>query len=164
MALNRSFVGRSHGPSPVYEVSREKIRDYAIATGDLHPAYLDPVAARELGYPDVIAPPSFAVTLFFRFGGWPLYDPEFGKKKEPMCVHRAQRTTHRRPIVAGDRLVQTTVVNDMVELGEHEQWTMTHEITTVDGEPVSTVVNTIISRGTANRADVRESVAEVDCS
>lgn len=149
VALNHDFVGRTHGPSGVYEVSREKIRDYALATGDLHPAYLDPEAARELGYPDVIAPPSFAVMLFFRFGGWPLYDPAFGKKKEPVCVHRAQRTTHRRPIVAGDRLVQTTIVNDMRTLGEHEQWEMTHEISTDGGEHVCTVVNAILSRGTA---------------
>ena len=41
MTLNRDFVGRSLGPSEVYEVSREKIRDYALATGDAHPAYLD---------------------------------------------------------------------------------------------------------------------------
>ncbi|AKJ30082.1 FAS1-like dehydratase domain-containing protein [Caldimonas brevitalea] len=150
MVLNRNFTGRSHGPTPVYEVSREKIRDYAIATGDLHPAYLDPAVARQLGYRDVIAPPSFAVMLFFRFGGWPLYDPEFGKKKDPVCVHRAQRATHQRPIVAGDRLVQTTFVNEVVERGEHEQWTMTHTITTPEGEPVCVVVNTIVSRGTAH--------------
>lgn len=149
MALNHDFVGRTHKPTEIYEVSREKIRDYALATGDTHPAYLDPEAARELGHPDVIAPPSFAVMLFFRFGGWPLYDPEFGKKKEPVCVHRAQRTTHRRPIQPGDRLVQTTTVDDMRVLGEHEQWTMTHTIDTVDGEHVCTVVNTILSRGTA---------------
>jgi len=151
MVLNRSFVGRTHGPSPIYEVSREKIRDYAIATGDMHPAYLDSSAARRLGYSDVIAPPSFAVMLFFRFGGWPLYDPEFGKKKEPVCVHRAQRMTRHRPIVAGDRLVQVTTVDAMEDVGEHEQWTMTHVISAENGEPVCSVVNTIVSRGTANR-------------
>jgi acyl dehydratase len=151
MALNHGFVGRTHGPSEVYEVSREKIRDYAMATGDLQPAYLDRDAAVALGYPDVIAPPSFAVMLFFRFGGWPLYDPEFGKKREPVCVHRAQRTTHTRPIVAGDRLIQRTVVDDMAVLGPHEQWTMTHDITTEDGEHICTVVNTIVSRGTSGK-------------
>lgn len=149
MTLNRDFVGRSHGPTGFYEVSREKIRDYAIATGDLNPVYLDPAAAQALGHPDVIAPPSFAVMLFFRFGGWPLYDPAFGKKAQPVCVHRAQRTVHTRPIRPGDRLVQTTTVNDMCDLGEHEQWVMTHEIDTEDGEHVCTVVNTIISRSTA---------------
>jgi acyl dehydratase len=149
MALNQDFVGRVHGPTDVYEVSREKIRDYAIATGDLQPAYLNRQAATALGYADVIAPPSFAVMLFFRFGGWPLYDPAFGKNRQPVCVHRAQRVTHTRPIVAGDRLVQTTTVNDMTVLGPHEQWVMTHDITDDAGDHVCTVVNTIISRGTA---------------
>jgi acyl dehydratase len=149
MALNHDFTGRVQEPPGIYEVSREKIRDYALATGDARPAYLDPEAAKALGYPDVIAPPSFAVLLFFRFGGWPLYDPEFGKRKEPVCVHRAQQVIHRRPIQAGDRLVQTTRVDDMAVLGAHEQWTMTHTIDTVDGEHVCTVVNTILSRGTA---------------
>jgi acyl dehydratase len=149
MTLNRAFVGRSHRSDEAYEVSREKIREYAIATGDLHPAYLDPEAAKALGYPDVIAPPSFAVMLFFRFGCWPIYDPEFKEQVAPVCVHRGQRVVHRRSIRPGDLLVQTTTVDDVRDVGPHEQWTMTHEIATVDGEPVCTVVNTIISRGTA---------------
>ncbi len=151
MTLNRQFVNRRHGPTDVYEVSREKIRDYALATGDLNPAYLDPEAAKDLGYSDVIAPPSFVVMLFFRFGGWPLYDPEFGKNAAPVCVHRAQHVVHARPIQPGDRLVQTTVVDEMIDLGEHEQWTMTHRIDTEFGEHVATVVNTILSRGTADQ-------------
>lgn len=154
MLLNHQFVGRRHGPTGVYEVSREKIRDYAIATGDFNPVYIDPAAARAFGYTDVIAPPSFAVMIFFRFGGWPLYDPEFGKNEAPVCVHRAQHTTHTRPIQPGDRLVQTTTVNDMRVLGEHEQWVMTHEIATELGEHVCTVVNTLISRGTAQTEEV----------
>jgi acyl dehydratase len=149
MTLNREFIGRTHESCEVYEVSREKIRDYAIATCDPNPAYLDPAVARSLGYPDVIAPPSFAFMLFFRFGGWPMFDPAFGKKAQPVCVHRAQRVTHRRPVRAGDRLVQTTTVNDICDIGSHEQFTTTHEIATVDGEPVCTIVNTIVSRGTA---------------
>jgi acyl dehydratase len=147
--LNRDFVGRSAQSSGVYEVSREKLRDYALATGDANPLYLDQGAARQAGYEDVIAPPSFAVILFFRFGGWPLYDPAFGKKRKPVCVHRGQRVTHVRPIRAGDRLVQVTTVDEIRDIGPHEQWTMTHRITTTDGELVSTVENTILSRGTA---------------
>jgi acyl dehydratase len=159
--LNRDFVGRTHNSDQVYEVSREKIRDYAIATADLHPAYFDTEAAKALGYSDVIAPPSFAVMLFFRYGGWPLYDPEFGKQKQPVCVHRAQRTTHRRPIQAGDRLLQTTTVNEVIDVGPHEQFTMTHEITTENGEPVCTVVNTILSRNSAASAPQESFTAQV---
>ncbi|MFZ5889628.1 MAG: FAS1-like dehydratase domain-containing protein [Myxococcota bacterium] len=147
MVFNRAFIDRTYQTDEVYEVSREKIREYALATGDEHPFYFDPKAARAFGYRDVIAPPSFAVMLFFRFGGWPLYDPAFGKKKAPVCVHRAQRASHIRPICAGDELVQKTTVNDVLEVGPHDQLVMTHEIRTVHGELVCTIVNAIISRG-----------------
>ncbi|WP_054813909.1 FAS1-like dehydratase domain-containing protein [Nocardia arizonensis] len=144
--FNRDFIGREFGPVGPYEVSREKIRDYALATGDPHPVYLDPEAARAAGYPDVIAPPSFPVILFFRFGGWPLYDPEFGKRAKPICVHRAQSVSTVRPIHPGDLLVMSTKVTDITEVGPHDQFDMTHTIDDHEGATVSVVRNCIISR------------------
>lgn len=152
MALNRAFTGRTSTPADVYQVSREKIREFALAAGDPHPAYLDPGAARALGYPDVIAPPAFATVLWFRFGGWPLFDPDFGKRKEPVMVLCGQHVVHHRPIRAGDLLVHTTTVGEIVDVGPHERFTCVHEITTVDGERVCTVTDTAFSRGTAETA------------
>jgi acyl dehydratase len=149
MTLNRDFIGRTYGPTDIYEVSREKIREYALSTGDEHPAYFDAQAAKRLGYPDVIAPPSFFNVLFFRMGSWPLHEPSFGKQRAPVCVHRAQRVVHHRPMLPGDRLVQTTTVREIFDLGPHEQFVLSHEIKTVEGGPVCSVVNTLISRGTA---------------
>ncbi|WP_084500908.1 FAS1-like dehydratase domain-containing protein [Actinomyces slackii] len=144
--FNRDFLGRTHGPDGPYEVSREKIRDYAIATGETNPIYYDAAAAQHLGYEDVIAPPSFMVCLFFRYGGWPLYDPEFGKKKQPVCVHRAQKVKIYRQIIPGDELWQTTTITDIREVSIHDEFTMRHEITDNDGRPVAEVTNTILSR------------------
>ncbi|WP_100524714.1 FAS1-like dehydratase domain-containing protein [Mycobacteroides abscessus] len=146
IVFNREFIGRSHGPDGPYEVSREKIRDCALSTLDPNPVYLDVSAAQAAGYPDVIAPPSFAVQLFFRYGGWPLYDPEFGKKKLPVCVHRAQSVDVKRHILPGDNLFQTTTIVDMYEIGPHDLFTMRHDITDESGFQVATVVNSIISR------------------
>jgi len=153
--LNRDFVGRRYRSADVYEVSREKIREFAIATRDSNPAFFDPGAAKALGHPDVIAPPSFAFMLYFRFGGWPLYDPGFGKKEEPVCLLRAQQVVHARPIRPGDLLTQTSTVNYIRDIGPHEQWMSTHEIATVAGEHVCTVINTMISRGTAETEQAR---------
>jgi acyl dehydratase len=150
MTLNREFIGRSHRMPEIYEGSREKIREFAIATGDTNPVYLDPEAAKACGHPDVIAPPTFAQMLPFRLGSWPLLDPEFGKNKLPVCVLRGQTTTYRRPIRPGDLLVLTTTVDDIHNVGGHEQFELTHEIATVDGELVCVVLNRVISRGTAN--------------
>jgi acyl dehydratase len=44
--LNRDLLGRQYPAAVPYEVGRESIRRFAEAVGDLHPAYLDPQAAR----------------------------------------------------------------------------------------------------------------------
>ena len=69
MALDQSFVGRSYPPTEPYEVGREKIREFAEAVGDPNPAYIDPEAAKALGHPDVIAPPTFVFAITFKAAG-----------------------------------------------------------------------------------------------
>src|SRR5262249_20379606 len=66
MPLDQSFVGRVYAPTAPYEVGREKIREFADAIGDTNPAYRDPDAAKALGHPDVIAPPTFPVIVTSR--------------------------------------------------------------------------------------------------
>jgi acyl dehydratase len=149
MPLNTSFIGRSYGPSGVYEVSREKIRDFAIAAGDLNPAYLDADAARALGYPDVIAPPTFLTVTGFRFPELgPVGDPELGLDYSRV-VHGEQSYVHHRPVVAGDQLVVTATVKDIKTAGRNELIIMQTDVSTVGGDPVSTMQATIVSRGTA---------------
>ena len=62
-ALDQSFVGRTYPPTEPYQVGREKIREFADAIGATDAAYHDPAAAAALGYPDVVAPPTFPVVL-----------------------------------------------------------------------------------------------------
>ena len=104
MPLNRDFIGREFPPSPPYEVGREKIREFATAIGDTNPAYTDPEAAKALGHPDVIAPPTFAIILSLGMGGPIVSDPELGLDYS-LVVHGEQRFVHTRPIQAGDVLV-----------------------------------------------------------
>ena len=63
MPLDQSFIGRVYPPTASYEVSREKIREFADAIGDANPLYRDPEAARAAGHPDVIAPPTFLTII-----------------------------------------------------------------------------------------------------
>ncbi|MDQ1696208.1 MAG: hypothetical protein QOJ03_1561, partial [Frankiaceae bacterium] len=66
MPINRDFIGREYPASETYEVSRELIRRFADAIGDSSPVYRDVEAAKALGHPDVIAPPTFLTVLGFR--------------------------------------------------------------------------------------------------
>ena len=113
MPINRDFIGRAYPASDTYEVSREKIRDFATAIGDTNPAYVDRDAAKALGYRDVIAPPTFLTVLGFRFGlDSPIIDPELGLNYF-LVVHGEQSFLAHRPVFAGDVLTAVTTVADI---------------------------------------------------
>ena len=77
MSLNRDLIGRTYDGVGSFEVSREHIRRFAQAIGDSNPAYTDPEAAKALGHPDVIAPPTFLTTVGMSMAGrGPISDPE----------------------------------------------------------------------------------------
>ena len=148
MPLNKDFVGREFPPSEPYEVGREKIREFADAIGDFAPAYRDVEAARALGHPDVIAPPTFLTTLMFRRPDPIISDPDLGLDYS-LVVHGEQRYVHHRPARAGDVLVVRATVTEIRDIGRHEKMTVRSEISTVDGEAVCTATSSLVSRGTA---------------
>ena len=152
MPLNRAFIGRDYTSDDTYEVSREMIRKFADAIGDANPAYRDIEAAKALGHPDVIAPPTFLTVLGFRLGVGPIADPELGLNYA-LVVHGEQRYVHHRPVRAGDVLTATSIVEDIRDAGRNELMTIRQEIRTTEGESVATAFNTIVSRGTAEGAN-----------
>ena len=47
MGVNPDIAGRAYPPARLYEVGREKIAEFAAATGSSDPAHFDPEAAPE---------------------------------------------------------------------------------------------------------------------
>ena len=148
MPLDPAFIGRSYPPSQPYDVSREKIREFADAIGDGNPAYRDPEAARALGHPDVIAPPTFGIVLSMTAGRQVVADPELGLDYSRV-VHGEQRFVLSRPIRAGDRLTVTVTVENIRSAAGNDMITTRGDVSTVDGEPVFTAYSTLVARGTA---------------
>ncbi len=148
MPLNQELVGREFPSSPPYEVSRVKIKEFATAIGDFNPAYHDVEAAKALGHPDVIAPPTFAIVISYQMGAALVFEPSLGLDYSRV-VHGEQTFVHHRPIRAGDLLIGTPSIVAVRTAGQNELLTWKAEITTVDGEPVCTATNTLVSRGTA---------------
>ena len=148
MALDQSFVGRKYPPTPAYEVGREKIREFADAIGDPNPAYRDADAARALGYPDVIAPPTFPIVLSMRAGAQVAFDPELGLDYSRV-VHGEQRFVYSRPVRAGDRLTVTVSVESIRSAAGNDLLTTRGDVSTADGELVLTAYSTLVARGTA---------------
>jgi acyl dehydratase len=146
--LDQSFAGRKYPPTPPYEVGREKIREFAEAIGDDNPAYRDPEAARALGHPDVVAPPTFGIVLSMGAGRQVIADPELGLDYSRV-VHGEQRFVSARPVRAGDRLTVTVTVEDIRAAAGNDMLTTRGEVSTVEGELVFTAYSTLVARGTA---------------
>ena len=149
MAVNRAYIGREYPASSTFEVGREHIRRFAEAIGDLHPAYLDPEAARALGHPDVIAPPTFLTVLNFRFAeDGPVADPGLGLDYS-LVVHGEQTFELHRPVVAGDVLSSVQRIDEIRDAGRNELITTVTEVSAAGGTAVATLRSTLVSRGTA---------------
>jgi acyl dehydratase len=148
MPLDQSYVGREFPPSAPYEVGREKIREFADAIGDDNPVYRDQAAARALGYPDVIAPPTFVILVSMRSSAQVVRDPGLGLDYSKV-VHGEQQFSYRRPIRAGDVLQVVSSVESIRAVAGNDLVTIKGEVSTVDGEPVVTAVATLVARGTA---------------
>jgi acyl dehydratase len=148
MPVDRSYIGRVYPPTRPYEVGREKIREFADAINDPNPIYRDKAAAQALGYPDVIAPPTFAIVVTSPAGGQVIRDPEFGLDYSRV-VHGEQRFVHHRPIRAGDLLQVVVTVDDIRVAAGNEIVTTRADVATVEGEPVLTAHAVIVARGTA---------------
>ncbi len=110
-----SAVGRTF-PPVTYAVGREKVREYAYAVGETDPRYLDPEAAREQGFADVVAPPMFAA-VYCGPAVWPaLTDPGLGIDFARL-VHGAQEFTWGEPVVAGDEITTDAELDEDRERG-----------------------------------------------
>ncbi len=145
MALDESLVGRSYPPTPPYEVAREKIREFAEAIGDPNPAYTDPDAAKELGHPDVIAPPTFAFAITFKAAGLVIRDPELGLDYSRV-VHGDQKFAYTRPVRAGDRLSVTSTIEAVKYMAGNGVVDIRGEVHDASGEHVVTAWTKLVAR------------------
>jgi hypothetical protein len=112
MALNRDKIGAEYPPYR-YEVSREKIREYAMALGESDPRYYS-------DGDDCVAPPTFAACFTIIKGGQAaMSDPDLGAHMA--LVHGSQTFTYGdRPLTPGDALTCTPRIADVSYRGRNE--------------------------------------------
>lgn len=144
IALNRDRIGHRY-PVYRYEVSREKIREYAVATGLPDPAYTDDRA-------DVVAPPTFPACFTITRGGeYLLADPDLGAN--PNMLHASQRFELHRVLRPGDVLECQPWIADITGRGGRELLTLQidcWELAT--GEPAVTSRGMLVFLDAAERS------------
>ena len=146
MAINPEYAGRTFEPSGPYEVSRVKVAEFATAIGDSSPLCRDRAAAQAAGYPDVIAPPTFAIVITSAGIATVMADPGLGVNYA-MIVHGEQSFTHHRPLHAGDVVVTQSTIESIKQIRTMTTMATVTEIRTVDGEHVCTARSTAVERG-----------------
>jgi acyl dehydratase len=146
LAINRDYVGRVFEPTEPYEVSRVKIAEFATAIGEPSELCRDADAARQAGYPDVIAPPTFAIVISMNSTARVEADPGLGLDYS-MVVHGEQSFSYARPLYAGDVVVAKTTVESIRPIRDMTMLTTSTDISTVDGEYVCTAKSTLVERG-----------------
>jgi acyl dehydratase len=146
VALNPEYVGRTFEPSAPYEVTRVKIAEFATAIGETSPLCFDREAAEKAGYPDIIAPPTFAIVISSSGAANVIRDKGLGLDYS-MVVHGEQRFEHARPLHAGDVVVTQTTIEVIKPIGKHTSLTTRTEIRTTGGEHICTALNTLVERG-----------------
>ena len=96
--IDRALIGSSAAPFAV-EVEKGAIRRFAEAIGDTAEIYFDEAIARSLGYPGIVAPPTFPTT--FR----PPSKPAWVRGLDEGRILAGEQGFHYwRPILAGERL------------------------------------------------------------
>ncbi|SEF31254.1 Acyl dehydratase [Amycolatopsis pretoriensis] len=146
MPLDESFTGRVYPPQTSYEVSREKIREFADAIGDVNPVFRDPEAARAAGHPDVIAPPTFITIVNLAAINAIVSDPELGLDYSRM-VHGDQQFSYSRPVRVGDQLLLTTHIDKIMARAGNDFINLRAEIVDGEGEHIATTRAQLVVRG-----------------
>jgi acyl dehydratase len=145
VAIDASFIGREYPPSEPYPVGAGKIREFADAIGDPNPVYRDAAAAKAAGYRDVIAPPTFATILNITTIKTIVDDPDLGLDWDRV-VHGEQTFEYERPVTAGDALVVTAGIENIMTRAGNEFLTVRARVDTVEGEPVLVSRALIVAR------------------
>ena len=143
MPVNPELVGREFPPTPPYLVGREKVREFARAVFADDPQHVDPAAAQALGYPDVVAPPTFAIVVTDATLQQLLAEPDSGIVLQNV-LHAEQKFRFTRPIVAGDELTAKLAVTGIRAMGAASMVTSESEITDAAGAHVVTTTSILL--------------------
>jgi acyl dehydratase len=149
VGLNQSLKGKEY-EKVSFTVERDRVTQFADAIGEDDPIYGDAPAARGAGFPEQVAPPTFATVLQIMTSGQAVVDPELGLDYSRV-VHGEQEYEWRRPIVVGDVLEATPRITDIYAKKSNEFLVTEADVRDAAGETVVISRSTLISRGTGRR-------------
>lgn len=134
-------VGHYYQMDGTYLVGREKVREYARAVQDYHPAHWDVTAAAELGYPGLVAPITFTSTPGMSCNRTMFESVVVGYDT---YMQTEEVFEQHRPIVAGDELEIDVELTSVRRIAGRDLITVTNTFTDSAGERVHTLHTTVV--------------------
>lgn len=134
-------VGHWYQMDGTYLVGREKVREYARAVQDYHPAHWDVAAAAELGYSNLVAPLTFTSTPGMSCNRRMFEEIVVGYDT---WMQTEEVFEQHRPIVAGDELVIDVELTSVRRIAGRDLVTVTNTFTDTAGECVHTLHTTVV--------------------
>src|ERR1700755_429959 len=136
-----SRVGHYYQMDGTYLVGREKVREYARAVQDYHPAHWDVAAAAELAYSDLVAPLTFTSTPGMTCNRHMFEHVVVGYDT---YMQTEEVFEQHRPIVAGDELHVDVELTSVRRTAGRDFITVTNTFTDAAGERVHTLHTTVV--------------------
>jgi acyl dehydratase len=144
--IDRQWIGHAL-PASVLPLERSRLRFFAKAIGETDPVYTDVDAAREAGYADLPAPPTFLFAAELDSGAT---EHLLKNMKIPLAklLHGEQGFSFHRPACAGDTITVRSVVTDVYDKkqGQLEFVVKTARATNQQGELVAELRTVIVCR------------------
>ena len=134
-------VGHYYQMDGTYLVGREKVREYARAVQDYHPAHWDVTAAADLGYPGLVAPITFTSTPGMSCNRTMFESVVVGYDT---YMQTEEVFEQHRPIVAGDELEIDVELTSVRRIAGRVVSTVTNTVTDSAGERVHTLHTTVV--------------------
>jgi meromycolic acid (3R)-3-hydroxyacyl-[acyl-carrier protein] dehydratase HadAB len=134
-------IGHHYTMDGTYLVGREKLREYARAVQDYHPAHWDVDAAAKLGYSDLIAPLTFTSTPGMTCNRRMFEQIVVGYDT---YMQTEELFEQHRPIVAGDELTVDVELTSVRRMAGRDLITVTNTFTDAAGERVHTLHTTVV--------------------
>ena len=134
-------VGHYYQMDGTYLVGREKLREYARAVQDYHPAHWDVDAAAALGYSGLVAPLTFTSTPGMSCNRRMFESVVVGYDT---YVQTEEVFEQHRPIVEGDELHIDVELTSVRRIAGRDLITVTNTFTDAAGERVHTLHTTVV--------------------
>src|ERR1700724_3475684 len=159
MGIADNIIGTHYRYPDYFEVDREKIREFARAVKDEHPAHYTEAAAKECGYDAIVASLTFLAVAGRRvqLEIFNHFDVPINMER---VLHRDQKLIFHRPILAGDKLFFDSYLDSVIESHGTVITEIRGEVTDQNGEPVVTSVVTVIGEA-LNEDEPEEVVAAI---